>query len=142
MARLSESGYEFLKSVEGVRLVPYKDGKGRWAVGFGHNGPDVKPGKKYTEAEIKKLFDADKVRFEKDVNKIFDEKFMNQNMFDACFSFAYNVGNISSTDLGRMIAANPYDDRLRAFWAYTYTDGGRNRGLVNRRKKEALLYFS
>ena len=63
-------------------------------------------------------------------------------MFDACFSFAYNVGNISKTELGRMISNNPYDDRLREFWEYTYTNGKKNKGLVARRKKEVELYFS
>ena len=63
-------------------------------------------------------------------------------MFDACFSFAYNVGNISKTELGRMISNNPYDDRLREFWEYTYTNGKKNKVLVGRRKKEVELYFA
>ena len=139
---LSENGYNFLKSIEGYKHKPYKDSNGLYSVGLGHNGKDVNPNKIYTDEEIKKLFEKDKIRFEADVNKIFDEKFMNQNMFDACFSFAYNVGNIAKTELGRMISNNPYDDRLREFWEYTYTNGKKNKGLVARRKKEVELYFA
>ena len=138
---LSDNGYNFLKSLEGYTNKPYKDSNGLYSVGLGHNGKDVKPNKIYTDEEIAEIFAKDKIRFEEDVNKIYDKRFMNQNMFDACFCFAYNVGNISTTDLGKMIANNPYDDRLRDFWKYTYTNGGKNKGLVERRKKEVELYF-
>ena len=63
-------------------------------------------------------------------------------MFDACISVAYNGGNIAKTELGRMISNNPYDDRLREFWEYTYTNGKKNKVLVARRKKEVELYFA
>lgn len=138
---LSKNGYEFLKSVEGYKNKPYKDTNGLYSVGVGHNGKDVNPNHIYSDAEIAALFEKDKKRFEADVNKIYDKRFMNQNMFDACFSFAYNVGNISNTDLGRMIEKNPYDDRIKDFWKYTYTNGGKNKVLLERRKKEVALYF-
>lgn len=142
MGHLSDNGYAFLKSVEGYRNKPYKDSNGLYSVGLGHNGKDVNPNKVYSDEEIKELFDKDKVKFEADVNKVFDDKLMTQNMFDAMFSFAYNVGHINNTELGRMIKKNPYDDRIKDFWEYTWTNGQKNKGLVARRKKEVLLYFA
>ena len=131
--KLSESGYQFLLSVEEYRTKPISDSTGQLCVGIHHVGKDIIPNKIYTDEEIDEFFQKDKSAIEEDVNKIFDSRFMTQNMFDACFSFAFNVGNISQTELGKMIAKNPYDDRLREFWAYTYTNGKKNQKLVNRR---------
>lgn len=117
------------------------DANGLYTVGLGHNGKDVNPDKIYTDEEIRNFFETDKVKIEKDVNKVFDSRFMNQNMFDACFLFAYNVGGISTTDLGKMIMKNPFDDNLAEFWKYTYTNGLKNKVAVERRKKEIALYF-
>ena len=77
---LSDNGYNFLKSLEGYTNKPYKDSNGLYSVGLGHNGKDVKPNKIYTDEEIAELFAKDKIRFEEDVNKIYDKRFMNQNM--------------------------------------------------------------
>lgn len=62
-------------------------------------------------------------------------------MFDAMFCFAFSVGKISTTDLGQMIRKNPYDDRIRDFWRYTYTKANKNRILSDRRQREVKYYF-
>ena len=40
-----------LKVDEGLRLVAYKDTEGVWTIGYGHTGPEVKPGLVWTEAQ-------------------------------------------------------------------------------------------
>ena len=65
---LSENGYNFLKQREGVIYKPVWD-KTNYAVGIGHNGSDVDPNKTYTDAEIKQLFNKDKVWAERAANK-------------------------------------------------------------------------
>ena len=139
---LSEDGYQFLLSQEKVRRKPFRDTNGFFTVGISHNGPEVNPLHTYTDEEIKMLFESDKKRIEEDVNKIFDPLFMNQNMFDACFSFAFDIGNISQTELGKLIQKNPYDDRIRETWAYAYTEGQKNKKLMTRRLKELKLYYT
>ena len=139
---LSRNGYEFLKSLEGFRLKPYKASKSEryWTVGLGHYGPDVNPNKTYTEAECIALFSKDKLRFEADVNKVWHEP-MTQNMFDALFSMAYNHGNVSNTPLKALCAGNNYQNqnKLASAWINLYTVNGL---LTNRRKKEVRLFYS
>lgn len=138
---LSYDGYKFFVAVTGYKYKPYKLNDGTLAVGFKHTGIDVIPGKIYTDDDIYKFFMIDKQWYEEDVRKIFDPRFMSQHMFDAMFSFAYSVGNISNTDLGRMICKNPYDDRIVDAWQKTYTNGMKNRTLIRRRKREVEYYF-
>ena len=139
---LSQNGYEFLKSLEGFRLKPYKASKSEryWTVGLGHYGADVNPNKIYTEAECMALFAKDKLRFEADVNKVWHEP-MTQNMFDALFSMAYNHGNVSTTPLKALCAGNNYQNqnKIASAWINLYTVKGL---LTNRRKKEVSLFYS
>ena len=139
---LSEEGFKFLLTLEKWRTVPKLDGSGQWTVGLRHTGDDVEPEREYSDDELMQLFETDREFYEDDVRSIFDPKFMTQNMFDACFCFAFSVGGISGTELGKMIEKNPYDDRLRDFWKYTYTQGKKNKALVMRRIKEVNYYFA
>lgn len=68
---------DMIKRHEGVRLEPYKDSLGKWTIGVGHligDGSTLPPEwrRKFTEAEIDKLFDED---FEK--HKKLAERFPN-----------------------------------------------------------------
>ena len=139
---LSDNGLRLLRELEKPRHAAYKDSSGKVVVGFRHTGSDVVEGRVYTEQEIMQFFNMDKMKFENDVNKIYDPMFMNQNMFDACFLFAFSVGNVSNTDIGRIISKNPYDDRLHTLWLNTYTNSGKSKNLLKRRKIEHDLYFT
>lgn len=138
---LSENGFRILRELEKPRHAACRDSGGKVVVGFRHTGNDVIDGRIYTDQEIMDFFNSDKARIEHDVNKIYDPLFMNQNMFDACFLFAFSVGNISNTELGRIISKNPYDDRLHTMWLSTYTNSGKSKNLVKRRQIEHDLYF-
>ena len=139
---LSKEGFEFLKTLEICRYKPKMDSSGQLVVGYRHYGDDIDPQHEYTEEEIMDFFEKDRIEYEEDVRNIFDPNFMTQNMFDACFCFAFSIGSITGTELGKMILKNPYDDRLRDFWKYTYTSGKKNKALVMRRIKEVNYYFS
>lgn len=138
---LSEEGYRLLLRLEQPRLTPRLNGSGRYVVGLRHTGDDIDPDRRYTPEEIATFFETDKIPYEADVNRIFDPVFMTQHMFDAMFCFAFSVGKISTTELGQMIQRNPYDDRIRDFWCYTYTKANRDRLLSDRRQKEVDYYF-
>lgn len=137
---LSSNGFNFLKSVEGKHNKPYWD-NGMYSVGYGHRGKDVNPKKIYSDSEIEAFFKQDKIRIEKEVNKIFKAG-MTQNMYDALFSFTYNVGHLEGTELAKMIQNDYKDPAIKEFWKYTWTNKKQNKGLVNRRIKEVNLYFS
>jgi GH24 family phage-related lysozyme (muramidase) len=138
---LSDEGFEFLKTLEHCHYTPRMDSNGVYTVGYRHQSEDLNPEREYTTEEILAFFEEDKKFYEDDVNLIYDPVFMNQQMFDACFAFAFSAGGISSTELGRMIKSNPFDDRIRDFWRYTYTQAKKNKALVMRRIKEVNYYF-
>ena len=131
-----------------------------WTVGIGHHNADVLPGdnvmpvysetnsKKitnghsYDEASLRAFFDKDKKRFENDINKIWTSD-MTQNMFDAMFSFAYNHGNISKTQLGKTIKKDWKNQSLvRSVWMSSYVSGPYAKGLTKRRKAEVDYFYA
>ena len=138
---LSPEGYQLLLSLEQPRMIPRPDGTGKYVVGLKHYADDIDPTHRYSQEDIDRFFETDKIPYEDDVNEIFDPVFMTQQMFDAMFCFAFSVGKISTTDLGQMIRKNPYDDRIRDFWRYTYTKANKNRILSDRRQREVKYYF-
>lgn len=144
MSTLSNSGFSFLKGEEGYRNYPYRlKGEKYYTVGLGHNGPDVIPGKNYSDEEIQALFKKDELRFTQDVMKIWDNT-MTQNMFDAMFSFAYNHGNISQTALGQAIKNGGWKDkdRITQIWRTSYCSGQYATVLKQRRLREVSLFYS
>lgn len=141
MAKLSENGLKFLIEQEEMKFIPQANKHGEYIVGLKHRGTDIRPDKIYTMDEIIQFFEKDKIKIENEVNKVFDDRFMSQNMFDALFSFAYDVGKLEKTELGKMIKKNPFDERIMDFWEYTYTCNFKNTVAVKRRKLEVQLYF-
>ena len=73
---LSRDGIKFLMSLEDIRYIPYKNKKGKYVVGLNHCGDDVIPGRIYSKEEVKNFFIQDKFKVEKEVNKVFDGRFM------------------------------------------------------------------
>lgn len=152
MATLSQNGYNFIRTEEGViyiaRKLKYSTDGGRrqvverWATtGIGHYGPDVIEGRRYSDAEIQNLFAKDKQRFEADVNKVWTSD-MPKGAFDALFSLAYNHGNVSRTAVGKAAKAGMWKTDKQKFinlWLNSYTCKGL---LTKRRKREVALFFS
>ena len=60
-------------------------------IGYGHTGPDVKPGMQITEAYAEELLRGDLRRFEDAVKRLINPVFT-QHEFDATVSFTFNVG--------------------------------------------------
>ena len=87
----SPNGQTLIKKFEGLRLTAYQDMVGVWAIGYGHTGPDVKPGLTITQQQADQLLINDLVRFNNGVNALVTVK-LNQNQFDALVSFSYNLG--------------------------------------------------
>lgn len=48
-----------LKTDEGLRLEAYQDTLGNWTIGYGHTGPDVTPGLKWTQEQAEKALRDD-----------------------------------------------------------------------------------
>ena len=82
---VSDSGKNFIKEQEGLRLIAYKCLAGQNTIGYGHTNTNLT---KITQAQADSLFNIDIKNIEKELVKYN----FNQNQFDAIASFIYNVG--------------------------------------------------
>lgn len=145
--KLSNNGFEFLKSQEGCRLTAYKlEGETYYTIGWGHYGPDVYEGMTITQAEADALFKKDLERYEGYVNDIAVSKFpnINQNQFDALVSYTYNRGpggSSGNSGLRQLIynsdTLSEVSENIVIYWgsAENYKDA-----LIARRKREQALF--
>ena len=154
--KTSQIGVSLIKHFEGLHdgnlkeigLQPKKCPAGIWTEGYGHAMRDNKgnflKGKTVPKATIRSEADAimqlqeDLEAFELLVIRKLKRP-VKQNEFDALVSFTYNTGG--SKTLFEMV--NSQNPLLKTWWTSHYITGGGKilKGLIERRKAEAKLYF-
>ena len=125
----SQRGIDLIKRYEGLVTHSYLYPKGVLTIGVGHTGSDVKEGMIITEEEAENLLKKDLKKIEDKLNFSLehDNVNLNQNQFDACISFIFNLGFsafIFST-LYKKLKAGDYAGASAEFpkWVYiTKTD--------------------
>jgi lysozyme len=150
----SQRGIDLITRFEGLITHSYLCPANKLTVGYGHCGEDVKQGMVITEKEAENLLKKDLRKFESKLNYSLehDNVNLNQNQFDACISFIFNLGFsafIFST-LYKKLKQKDYAGAGEEFlkWVYiTKTDpktGERFKvklkGLETRRKAEQELF--
>lgn len=148
----SKNCYDLIESFEGLILHPYRDQAGIPTIGYGTtrypNGSYVKMNDHpITKQDAEDFLVTDVEETADDINQMIPTG-INQNQFDSLVSFAYNVGTgaLHSSTLLRLIKENPNDPAITdvfCMWDKITVDGRHivSEGLLNRRKKEAELYF-
>lgn len=144
---ISQKGIDFIVKEEGIILKPYRDAVGIPTIGVGstyyENGQRVKMNDPaITKDRAIGLFKNVLAAYEIGVwSNTRDD--INQNQFDALVSLAYNIGvtGFKNSTLLKIVNANPNDKKIiEAFKAWRFA--GKNPILLNRRIREAKLYFS
>lgn len=144
--KTSETGVALIKRFEGLELQAYQDIAGIWTIGYGHTGPDVKPGQKISEREAEDLLRRDLKPREDAVARLVSVG-LNQNEFDALVAFIYNVGIEAfrnSTARRRLNAGDRVGAAEALTWFNKATVGGVLRvvtGLTRRRAAERALFL-
>lgn len=141
--RLSRHGLKFIARFEGLSLTAYHlAGEDYYTIGYGHTGPDVKPGERISEGRARTLLKRDTKWASEAVNEHVKVN-LKQNQHDALTSFVFNVGEGAftlSTLLRRLNAgerhAVPYELNR---WTRDST-GSVSPGLVRRRGAEGRLF--
>ena len=92
--KTSQKGIDLIKRYEGLVTHAYLCPANKLTVGYGHCGEDVKQGMVITEGEAEQLLKKDLKKFESKLNYCLenDHVILNQNQFDACISFIFNLG--------------------------------------------------
>lgn len=149
--RTSQTGIDFIKSHEGLRLTTYLDQAGKPTIGYGHL---VKPNESYllnttiTVQQAEELLSNDLIPAESVVNsQVFVP--LNQQQFDALVSLVFNIGQgnfTTSTLKGRINNRYDKEDIAEAWkrWNKITVNGQlqESAGLTKRRQDEVDLYFS
>lgn len=138
------AGSDLIKSFEALRLTAYPDpgtNGAPWTIGWGHTGPDVKPGLTITEDKAVQLFNQDIAKFEDGVNRL--APVATDNQFAALVSFAFNLGlaNLEESTLLRLHRDGQYAAAAIQFSKWDHAAGKRMPGLTKRRAAEAALYL-
>lgn len=149
ITKVSKKGLDLIKKFEGLKLKPYLCSAGVPTIGYGNtlyeNGKKVSlKDSVITESRATELLSYSLRNLEQQVDS-FCRDDINQNQFDALVSFAFNLGpyNLKSSTLLKKVNKNPKDPTIRdEFMRWTKAGGKVLKGLVERRKVEADLYFS
>ena len=151
--RVSEHGIAVMHYFESCSLVAYpdpgsKDGR-PWTIGWGHTGPDVVKGLRWTQQQADDAFRSDLKATESGVVSLVKVQ-LTQGQFDALVCFAYNVGLDIDTDtiaeglgdstLLRKLNAGDFEGAALEFRKWNKNDGKVMRGLVRRRAAEECLF--
>lgn len=139
--KINEKGLEIIKTCEGCRLETYKDIIGINTIGFGHTGPEVKPGLVWTQEQADNQLRQDLVKFEEGVSDQLDVD-VNENQFSALVSLAYNIGqgNFNSSGLLKQVNLSNFEEAARRFSLWSKAGGKVSEGLTKRRAMEAALF--
>ena len=136
----SQKVYDTLNRMEGNKLTAYPDAGG-WAIGRGHNRPNITPGMTITQEESDRLFQEDINAAAEAVRNAVKVP-MSQNQFDALTSFTYNVGAgaLASSTLVKRLNRGDYASVPAEMGRWINSEGKPNDVLVNRRGEEAAMF--
>jgi len=145
--KVEQSTMTFIEGFEGRRYKAYQDGADKSTIGVGHL---IKPDEKHlltailTDDQVNDLFYIDLKSFADSINRQL-KKPVTQNQFDALCSFAFNLGMgslLGSTLWKNFSKGTPVVEGNFTAWSKIRVNGElvESKGLLNRRKKEYLLF--
>jgi len=144
---------------EGIRYKPYRCPAKLWTVGVGHvlypeqgklpidqrDGFALRPedNRQFTKDEVDGILRSDLQRFERGVAQLIPVA-LTQGQFDACVSFAFNVGlgTLQRSTFRQKVIRGEKDAAIASLLQYCKAGGKVLRGLENRRKDEAALFMA
>lgn len=143
--KVSRRGVRFIARHEGFRARPYKahSSERYYTIGFGHYGPDVKPGMTWSLRKARRVLRDDLNRvYVPAVEGLITRK-LTRSEFDALCSFTYNLGTGALSGSTLRARLNGGDPKPRTFRQelpkWVYAGGEKLPGLVARRDDEVRL---
>lgn len=143
--RVSDNGVAVVKYFESLVLKAYPDpatGGAPWTIGYGHTGPEVKPGLVWSKDMAERVLLKDLNRFEVGVSALLRVE-VTQGQFDAlvCFAFNLGIGNLQKSTLLAMVNARDFDGAAQQFQRWNKAGGKVMKGLTRRRAAEQCLFL-
>lgn len=131
--------YALIRRFEGCKLTPYICPAGVWTCGWGSTGPDVVPGRPWTQEYADNRLDIDAAKFAKATRVLCP--FLDGDQLCAIADFAYNLGTgrLKASTLRRKLNDGDIDGAADELRKWVYGGGRRLPGLVMRREAERDL---
>lgn len=143
MKQTSDKGIRFIGKFEGFISHAYKPvaAEQYYTIGYGHYGPDVKPGDQITKGKARDLLRKDCNKSEKFVRDLVKVN-LSQPQFDALVSFVFNIGGgaFSTSTLLRLLNQGKYASVPAQLDLWVNGASGPLEGLITRRKAEGKLF--
>lgn len=131
--------YALIRTFEGCKLVPYLCPAGVWTCGWGSTGPDVFPGRAWTQEYADQRMHMDALKFARGTAALCPR--ITGDRLSAIADFAYNVGlgALQASTLRRVVNAGALDQAKTQLMRWVRGGGRVLPGLVKRRTAESNL---
>lgn len=147
---ISSQGIDLIQNYEGLRTTAYKPLKKEsgWTIGYGHHGPDVKPGMVCTEQWAYEQLKRDLRQVEHQLISALNayEIEVTQGQFDALCSLLFNLSGgirrLIKFKLWAKLKAGDVRGAANEFLDINKAGGVEVKGLTLRRRAEARLFLS
>lgn len=140
--KLSERGFQFIRSWEAYKAKPYTDMYGTTTIGYGHTaamqgGKKIEPDEEYTLEKAEDQLHKDVEQVQNLINPILPPN-LTQNQYDAVLSYAYNrgYGKFKKSDVYKALQNGNWDD----VYELMKIDEKNRPGILNRRQSEANIW--
>jgi len=156
--KVSDKAIKVIKHHEGVKQRPYRCPARLWTIGVGHvlypsQGAiklelrDSMPLKseddrQFSMEEVDAILKSDLARFERGVEQFIPVQ-LTQNQFDACVSFAFNVGlgTLQRSTFRQKVIRGDIEGAADELLKYCMAGGKPLKGLQNRRIDERAMFL-
>jgi GH24 family phage-related lysozyme (muramidase) len=135
----------FVAEKEACRLTAYRDSAGVPTIGYGHTGPDVRPGMRCLQKQAEAWLKADletaakrlALRVKADVIEA-----LTSNQYAALLAFVFNIGAEPGWKIWKVLNARQFDQVPVQMMRFVYAGKPPKKlnGLVNRRTAEVALW--
>lgn len=134
---------EIVKHFEGCELKAYQDIGGKWTIGVGHTGKEVRPETIITTQKAHILLIEDIQQAAQDVLLLTDVQ-LGDAQFSALLDFIYNVGSGAYAKSTLRYAINKQNKPLimKEFTKWANVHGKISKDLQRRREAELRLFLS
>lgn len=145
--KISENGFELIRTFEGFRSEAYRDSVGIWTIGYGWTHPvdgiSIDNGMMITSDKAENLLRVGIQKYEQNINRYVKVP-LTQNQFDALVSFAYNLGSqaLNQSTLLKLLNAGNTQGAAEEFLRWNKAGGRVLPGLTRRREAERELFLS
>lgn len=139
--KTSPEGVAAIQQFEGCVLETYRCAAGVHTIGYGHTGPEVVPGLRWTQAQADAALRKDLARFERAVEDAVEVP-LTQGQFDALVSLAFNIGTkaFASSTLVKRLNTGDVAAAGDQFIVWNKVNGKVHAGLLQRRARELWMF--